>query len=291
MKHIFLFLMIFAVLMVGVWVIAEESAITFSHKFHIEGVESACTDCHDQALESTTSTDDLLPDKDMCLGCHEEEAIIYNKADWASIRAFNFSHQAHLESDEDAACLECHQGVEEKEDVGTYHLPARETCESCHGRADYAEEKELCLQCHQADFNFVPDDHGIGWMAAHGIEAEIATAASCNHCHQESYCISCHEGDNLDRQVHPLNYRYHHGIDAKGNKEECMTCHQEHAYCVECHQIEGVVPKNHHFANWTNNIAGDGGKHAKEALYDFDNCMSCHNDAYVEPTCSMCHGQ
>ena len=111
---------------------------------------------------------------------------------------------------------------------------------------------------------------------------------TCSHCHSNFYCLRCHEGDNLDREAHPLNFRNNHGIEAKANKENCITCHREYAFCNECHAIEMVMPKNHSYAGWSNTT--DGGLHAKSAQSDFDYCQSCHSDLNGDVVCMTCHG-
>jgi len=78
---------------------------------------------------------------------------------------------------------------------------------------DYNEDKTKCLVCHEQDHPFKPADHLTGWNKDHGPTAQLNKEA-CIHCHQNSYCTDCHEGDNLDRLTHPLNYKNNHGIDA-----------------------------------------------------------------------------
>ena len=93
--------------------------------------------------------------------------------------------------------------------------------------------------------------------------------------------------DNLDRKVHPLNYVNNHGMYAKGNKDNCYTCHEEQAFCVDCHQKRMVMPRSHSTANWSNTTTGGG--HARAAKLDLDNCLSCHSDAQGDPVCVLCH--
>lgn len=275
---------------------SNQSNLIFSHRFHAQEVEASCTDCHETVLESNAASDNLLPAMQTCYNCHDEEdtACTYCHVNPDQAREVNrivsfkakFPHSKHAESDSD--CLKCHEGISLDETAeGALHIPSNQICSDCHGTADYVEQQDLCLQCHERDFRFKPEDHTKMWQKNHGLVSQIE-ASSCKHCHQNNYCIQCHEGDNLNRLAHPLNFRNNHGIQAKGNKDNCLSCHQEFAFCIECHKTEMVMPKNHSYANWSN--TKEGGRHAREALYDFDSCLSCHNDAYSDNICLRCHG-
>jgi nitrate/TMAO reductase-like tetraheme cytochrome c subunit len=276
----------------------KEDRIIFSHKFHVEEQEIACVDCHQKATESTKASDVLVPKMQTCYDCHDEDetpcSTCHTNPDEPGVAPrlsgfkSRFPHKLHVDA-EGTNCLTCHKGVDQAEQVGTFHLPSREQCTTCHKGADVATNRLQCFTCHQTTMNFTPISHRVNWRKDHGIARQIGKN-SCIHCHQENYCITCHEGDNLDHQVHPLNFRFTHGMMAKGNKENCLTCHQEEAFCVDCHRSEHVMPKNHAMPNWSNRIQGDGGAHAREAQIDFETCLSCHNDAYADVVCTTCHG-
>ena len=290
----FVFILFVSILYVLVYA-QEKDKLIFSHKFHAEEAGAACSDCHDVALESQSVSDNLLPSMETCYNCHDEEdtecTVCHTNPDEAvesqriiDLKA-NFAHQVHAKSDND--CANCHAGVEKEEFAGTVdYIPSRDHCTDCHGVADFSEEKYLCIECHNAQFDFVPSDHTLIWKNNHGVVAQVEEG-SCTHCHQNNYCTNCHEGDNLDRLSHPLNFGNNHGIAAKGNVQDCQTCHQEQAFCIECHQIELVMPRSHSFANWSN--ITNGGRHAREAEYDFDSCQSCHNGQSADLVCVRCH--
>jgi len=271
--------------------------IIFSHKYHIEEVEAECASCHELASNSLSITDNLLPEMATCYDCHDESdtkcGYCHTNIDEPGMvpryASFNskFPHKTH--TTDGTNCLSCHEGIPLKKVVGTFHLPSSVSCASCHEPADYKDEKVKCLTCHNKDMNFLPSDHAVNWPKDHGVMDQLGDN-TCSHCHQTSYCQSCHEGDNLDRKVHPLNFKSTHGRMAKGNKENCLTCHQEQMFCLDCHQTQMVMPKNHSYVNWSNRVTGNGGRHAKEAKFDFDNCQSCHNDAYSDNVCITCHG-
>jgi hypothetical protein len=288
------------ILIVGLtcWVLSgfsQQQDLIFSHKFHLEDAGARCADCHQPADSSLSPRDNLLPAMQTCYACHDEKEtdckVCHADPEAAqtvpriiSLQA-KFSHQRHASSGQD--CKACHAGIEQKESVtGTMHIPAEEECRECHGSFDYNEDRTACLLCHETDHAFKPADHQTAWKKDHGKIAQFDKQA-CGHCHQNSYCIVCHEGDNLDRLSHPLNYLHNHGIDARVNKETCLTCHEEFAFCIDCHQREMVMPRNHAYANWTN--PQTGGMHKSVAASDLDYCMSCHNDAYARNVCIECH--
>ncbi len=276
---------------------AQRDSIIFSHKFHLEDAGASCSACHEAALASESATDNLLPGMETCYNCHDEGdtdcTVCHTNPDEAGnypritgLKA-QFAHKIHAKSDED--CRNCHAGIVEKEQAGvTSHVPARDDCAGCHGLSDFREDNTRCQQCHTKEFDFKPSDHNNLWIRSHGVMSEVDENA-CGHCHQNNYCTACHEGDNLDRLAHPLNFRNNHGVMARGNKDNCLTCHQEHAFCMDCHQTQLVMPRSHSFVGWTS--GSNGGQHARDAMYDFDTCSSCHNDAYSDPVCLRCHPQ
>jgi hypothetical protein len=297
MKRIILILVLSIICLMSFGFAQEPDKIIFSHKFHNDEVGVECDNCHGSAMISLLPSDNLLPEMSTCYNCHDEDdtecGYCHTNTDEPGIAErppqykSKFSHKTHLESGAD--CLTCHQGITKKTQVGKFHIPNAGNCASCHSPVDYSEEQQKCLVCHDASMDFSPADHEVNWKKDHGPYAQFAEQ-TCSHCHQQNYCQNCHQGDNLDREVHPLNFRNNHGIIAKGDKENCLTCHQEQLFCIDCHRTEMVMPQNHSYVNWSNRIKGNGGRHAKEAKFDFDNCMSCHNDAYTDIVCVTCHG-
>jgi hypothetical protein len=276
---------------------SQKSDLIFSHTIHIEEVGAGCTDCHVLVEKSEKGEDNLLPEEKICLDCHDQSETGCNfcHSSEDSIKTmhriqstkFNFSHKSHLEKQKD--CLFCHSGIENKiaadQKVITDPLSI---CKKCHENVDFKENSAGCRLCHQKRMSLKPVDHSMNWQKEHGIVTENSEQM-CGHCHQTSYCLSCHKGDNLDHEVHPLNFRNNHGILAKGNKDNCMTCHQNNNFCQDCHKIRLVKPRNHFLSNWVIFKAGSGGKHAVSAMADFDKCLSCHNDMNSDIICMQCH--
>lgn len=262
-----------------------ESDLVFSHKFHAEDAEAECSDCHSKATESIKGTDDLLPEMETCYSCHDEdmdceschlngeEPIILPRIEKYSEK---FNHKIHAENE--ISCEKCHADVLVKEKVNSgLHLPAMDDCMVCH---DTPDDLNGCYLCHTENEKLVPENHIASWKVDHGLYSESDN--SCQNCHTESYCIDCHQGENLSSQTHPADFIITHGMSFQVRELDCETCHQSVDYCVECHvQVNYVVPVNHRVEDWT------GRKHAEEARMNFETCSVCHVSG--EDRCSDCH--
>ncbi|OQX96060.1 hypothetical protein B6I21_02180 [candidate division KSB1 bacterium 4572_119] len=269
---------------------AQNVELIFSHKFHAEDVEAECADCH-KATESKLAADNLLPSMETCYNCHDEDdtecSVCHkdpdNAIEYPRITDYiaKFSHEQHV-SDK-VMCSRCHENVQVSENIFDKHLPKMANCLECHTNTG---EENFCYTCHSHGEELKPADHNLVWEKDHGL---AAASAACDDCHTKDYCLDCHKSDNLNHEVHPLNYVNNHGIYAKGNKDNCYTCHEEQAFCVDCHQKRMVMPRNHSYANWSNTTTGGG--HARSAKLDLDSCMSCHSDAQGDPVCVVCHSK
>ena len=271
---------------------AQDVELIFSHKYHAEEVEAACTECH-KAEESTQATDNLLPNMETCYSCHDEEntecTVCHkdpdNAIEYPRITAYisNFSHNKHI--NDKMTCEKCHVKVAASENILKKHLPKMALCVGCH--TDISKD-DYCYTCHDKERDLKPRDHKLAWKENHGIVVKTEEE-SCDMCHTRESCLECHSSDNLDRNAHSLNYANNHGLYAKGNKDNCYTCHEELSFCVDCHQKRMVMPRNHSYANWSNMSTGGG--HGRAAKLDLDSCLSCHSDAQGDPVCVVCHKQ
>jgi hypothetical protein len=269
---------------------AQKVELIFSHKYHAEEVGAACVDCHAAADTSSLSSHNLLPDMETCFKCHDSQSECTvchqdpdNAIDYPRITSYiaKFPHARHIA--QKVECTGCHTNINESVNVIDRHLPAMSTCVSCHAQK---EAVEYCNSCHAAGEDLKPGDHQLDWAKTHG-SASFTSTDNCTMCHTENQCLACHQQDNLDRKVHPFNFRFSHSLSARGNKENCYACHEELAFCSDCHRQELVLPKSHARAGWSNKSSGGG--HAREAMLDLDNCLSCHNDTKSEPICLECH--
>ncbi|MBN2009528.1 cytochrome c3 family protein [candidate division KSB1 bacterium] len=299
--------------------------LKFSHQLHIDDAGAACTDCHVNIESSTLSSDDNLPDKEVCAGCHDVDddencTLCHTDLDIAAamvnpVRDFAFNHKAHLE--QGMKCDACHAGIEKMAIGDGAAIPKRELCNTCHNGL---EASMVCQQCHPGVTNLRPDDHTMAWARDHGTELRTS-GASCSHCHSENYCQTCHEsydlistdalpgdyyapaapmpegdGGLVIQRVHDLNYRFIHQLDATGKSKDCAVCHETSTYCSECHAAGGlepmVRPAWHGGPNWgalALAVGSGGGRHAELARRDMERCAACHDIQDADPTCLMCH--
>lgn len=264
--------------------------IRFSHKLHESEVGLVCADCHAVA-ESQSASDDLIPGHDNCYICHEEDdtECSYchtNEGEPQGLPDLHyiakFPHAPHVEDDN---CATCHAGIAASTTaaLGAY-MPSMQSCQECHSNL---EQVDYCYVCHGMGEELAPADHRLDWRQAHGL-ADHVEADQCAMCHTGKQCLDCHDGDNLDRQVHPLNYVNNHAIDAKNKRDNCYTCHEDLQSCVTCHREQLVLPRSHNTAGWAN--LGNGGRHARQARLDLELCRSCHHESLGEPSCARCHG-
>lgn len=267
----------------------EQQPFEFSHKLHVVDEEIECTTCHEMAESSTTGKDNLIPTKEICLDCHDEDEI-GNPATVPPITDYRdlFSHQRHLASD--LKCETCHESVMERTDITPSVLPDMKNCMNCHERKSVSKD---CYICHSQKEDLRPVSHSPNFIHNHSDLARNATTdvsgnKDCALCHKKRFCQDCHEGDIYDRIPHPLNYAFTHALYAQGKERECSVCHMERQFCIECHADFQVLPKNH-TAGWSNRIPNDGGRHRIEAENDLDACMACHEQD-AELTCQPCHG-
>lgn len=270
---------------------AQGDDIEFSHKLHIIEQEIECLTCHEQAESSETGQDNLLPSKLVCNNCHGEGEV-GNPELVPAIQDYSvmFSHKAHISAEFN--CKDCHSPIEQKEYAGQWlSLPKMSDCMSCHENKAVSNE---CSTCHLPGENLKPVSHTANFTHSHGDMARLGSTemnvnSDCATCHKPQFCQGCHEGDNLDRLTHPLNYQFTHALDAQGKERQCAVCHTERSFCIECHRDNQVLPHNH-TVGWTNNFPNDGGRHKVEALNDLEACLACH-EQNAQQVCQPCHGQ
>lgn len=305
----------------------NKDIIKFSHRIH---GTFECENCHASVAEATNLSMRLLPAKDNCATCHEvndintcntchyedvQEALIQKKS------SLIFNHKLHIELDK--TCVDCHKGLTEVDYSFESALvnPPMENCYSCHN--DKKNVTNACEACHITTADLVPADHKQSdYVKLHKFIANKPNA-NCVMCHDNNSCEGCHTGtkvlnetnrpndfyqpylpqnyiDGTKQQqitrVHDLNYRFTHGIDAKGKSAQCQTCHEVETFCVNCHSLKGgdislggVLPSSHLSPNFLKFPGTDGGEHARLARRDIERCISCHDVQGQDPNCIQCH--
>jgi c(7)-type cytochrome triheme protein len=304
----------------------NQSIIKFSHSAH-DGI-SECADCHSAVSESINLSGSLLPVKDDCAACHDVDdddncsmchyEDVYEALEPGS-SALLFNHKLHID-DQELECEQCHSGIWEVNYSfeSTSVNPGMEQCYTCHNNTTVAAN--ACEQCHISTVNLLPQDHmAVGFMKNH----KFANEDNCQMCHEmETFCADCHvatigiDETNLSNdfytpysphnyvdgtkqqiitRVHDLNYRFTHGIDAKGKTNDCQSCHQIETFCAECHAsvdgdfaMGGIMPLSHTMPNFVTGLA-PGSDHAILAKRDIERCASCHDVQGADPNCILCH--
>jgi hypothetical protein len=274
-----------------------QSDIIFSHQTHFVERDIECSACH-KTEQSMSAQDENIPGHDECSACHS----VSNAPDDCRLchgdpdspmgivmpkRELIFPHATHLgENASSQECLTCHKGDEAMESrvIGAAY-PSMEQCFQCHDGLGASAE---CTLCHSRPAEMSLLVHPPDWEHAHRFASNDGGGQNCMPCHHtESFCSDCHAGDNLVETVHDLNYRFNHGLDAKGKEFECQTCHDFDTFCIDCHSQEDAIPFNHFYSEWS--PRRNSRTHADAARQDMESCASCH--AEERSTCSQpgCH--
>jgi hypothetical protein len=236
--------------------------LKFDHQKHVVGARMPCARCHGQVEAVALATRDQLPRMKECVTCHVLGAAVVGKA----------SASGGARKRPSGACTTCHLAQSSGLLVTTFPsgkmLPPPWLNDAGHG-PDFIERHK----------RVAGDD-----------------SKFCATCHQERFCVGCHDGNVRPRRIHPNDFLSQHAIAARQNDPRCTSCHQQQSFCLTCHQRAGVAMSGPvgNFANrgrfhppksvWT-----DGGRgpshHAWEAERNLNACVSCHQ----ERDCAMCH--
>ncbi len=306
----------------------KKQAIKFSHSKHAEnGVE--CATCHSSITESVSTKENIFPGHNECQSCHEDKVTSecaychVNSEDPKGlpkpIREISFNHKFHMQ-EQKMECVTCHQGMEKTDFATAVNHPSMATCNTCHNNVKANNE---CETCHLNIANLRPASHSVvSFKKEHGRMSRLRTMdAQCQSCHSNNFCEQCHDGNNLTKlnpkeamglisprasgninslalkgqMVHDINFRFTHGIEAKGKAADCQSCHRTQEFCADCHRngsaaLGGAIPTSHEKAGFvTLGVGSGGGTHAALAKRDINRCISCHDAEGGDPTCTMCH--
>ncbi|UCH80981.1 MAG: hypothetical protein JSW20_14795 [Nitrospiraceae bacterium] len=219
-----------------------ETALNFSHKFHIDEGADECSLCHENARVSEHPLTHKIPGHKDCFQCHHEEdydnmlcSKCHRNLGAKELKPITtFSHKANF--------LKRHGEYVSKDNRGLL-------CAQCHMDG-------FCMDCHSSrpiitaneknrfdkDRNFI---HRGDYQSSHYIEAR-RDASLCVKCHRTSFCQNCHsrKGFALDLRnqydVHPSDFLMSHGRAARRDILTCAVCHEKGAAtsCIECHAID-----------------------------------------------------
>src|SRR5512134_3711537 len=96
---------------------------------------------------------------------------------------------------------------------------------------------EECRECHSG--SGVADNHCAFFMTEHRLLAQKASS-NCADCHQQSFCLDCHNGGGIDPDLkkslsrrgeympktHRSDFISIHTVKAADNLPNCSRCHE-----------------------------------------------------------------
>lgn len=187
-------------------------------------------------------------------------------------------HDLHVKG-QGMGCKDCHvQG----------QLPKQEVCQNCH-EASEVEKLFSTYVINVSQFGAPkPEDHTQDYRRVHGA-ISATDPANCSVCHEQRFCQDCHEGENIQGAIHPLNFRRTHAFEAAGHEQDCLVCHETREFCVDCHR-QNLVLFHPLGPSWAK--PEEGGAHKEEAEADLESCLDCHDLGNADPVCTRpgCHG-
>lgn len=168
---------------------------------------------------------------------------------------------------------------------------------------DYATMKiNECTECHISQ-DAAPN-HGDFWVNEHGLYA-VKQTKNCGDCHEQSFCLDCHQGGGIDRDLHvstsgvdymPRTHRTDfkelHPLQAKDRPRTCSKCHDTEKFCVECHNKfnRNDLALDSHRRGWSDLEVKLGGP--THASFNPLQCPTCHpNGMLPQNQWSSAHGK
>ncbi|MFT5431019.1 MAG: hypothetical protein ACI9OJ_001698 [Myxococcota bacterium] len=293
---------------------AEENVCSNCHDFS-EGLKadppSGCTTCH---------TNEYLPDfppgadvSDSTKARNKIKPMIFPAPN------IKMNHKVHI--DRGIKCSRCH-GEMTNIQVATREnaLPVMNTCLECH---DGRQAPSECRTCHvtkpdgrlvnhfasgvlKPQGRYENDAHDDNYLKTHAQTAK-RNQDYCNNCHEQKFCLDCHNGVAKPFKIHPNNWAVLHPLAARRNTPSCSSCHRSQNFCIDCHKRTGVVRASEfgsgksnqawnktklgsfHPAGWVGAVAKGSARganhHSFQAQRNIRTCAACH----TEKTCLECH--
>ncbi len=251
-------------------VLIPKPNLRFNHQKHVTGQRMPCARCHGKVEELALATRDQLPRMKECVTCH-----VLGASDAGGGKA--------------ALAAKSVAGA-------TGHVQASGACTTCH----LSEPNGMLTTTFKSGKMLPPPwmhdaGHGSDFIERHKIVAGD-DSKFCANCHQERFCVGCHDGNVRPRRIHPNDFISQHPVAARQDNPRCTSCHQQQSFCLTCHQRAGVA-----MSGPVGNFAGRGrfhppkavwtdgprspSHHAWEAQRNLNACVSCHQ----ERDCALCH--
>lgn len=313
----------------------------------VDGEGLSCEFCHENVGSSTSAATLDIPGHAACESCHEDwigekgkaepvEECVRCHVDPNVVTTYeaaaklviprpnlNFPHKSHV--DAGVKCVECHKDVPKKTLATRDDYPTMDRCVECHAERGVST---ACGTCHLTQpsgrlITELPQGklmprrlhtfaiHDPAFLREHAVPAK-RDKQYCNSCHNEDFCLTCHDGVGRDARFHPGDWLALHGSRAKIDDNRCQSCHRLQTYCMDCHVRSGVASVNPgalvaavqnlserrtirregNVATGPHPMAADGwitptsrNFHGFFAQRNIRTCASCHQEQY----CITCH--
>ncbi len=177
----------------------------FDHATHAEQ-ELDCDHCH-VLPEPSPDWTASMPDRGICLECHDAEEIGPETAA-PSTHLGDYRHGHQFDARSGADCATCHA------------------------------QEESCTMCHHGEnVDFLAHDRN--WRYFHAM-TNYKGVEDCNACHQtQSFCNDCHVAEGVRPGSHLVSGWTApdlHGAEAKLDLAGCIDCHGgPEPVCRNCH--------------------------------------------------------
>ncbi|MEP7347592.1 MAG: cytochrome c3 family protein, partial [Gemmatimonadaceae bacterium] len=127
------------------------------------------------------------------------------------------------------------------------------------------------------------------WVHAPGFERDHAEPAraglmTCDGCHTQSMCASCHSGER-SRLYHKPNFAMRHAATAYSRETDCASCHNTEAFCRDCHRTTGIGARGTGTVSYHTAQPQWLLQHGRAARQNLTTCTSCHQ----QRDCMQCH--
>lgn len=230
--------------------------------------QERCVSCHvDTELDVIASFPAAPPTMELPPGvAHYNEPTTHLEGQWLTLHGLEASRQS---------CATCHTS----NDCTTCHVePVPDAIRSIPARGDVVAPGVHVVAT-------APENHeSVFFMQAHtGLAA--SGDATCATCHQESFCVSCHDGP-VGGGYHQTDFLARHTADAFGRDAECSSCHNTQVFCRECHVQVGLVGTGRLGPGYHDDGPVWLLRHGQAARQNLESCASCHRQV----DCTQCHG-
>jgi len=168
------------------------------------------------------------------------------------------------------------------------------SCATCH-------TQEVCSTCHVDTYKSIAKDfttasavtsedlsitipgHSPNFAVAHG-QAAVAATPRCAACHDERYCVDCHDGSGRP-SFHHVDFVQRHGAEVAAQLQTCSECHSNEVFCRDCHSTQGFAVGVQTGAVFHDAVPDWFLAHGQAARQGLDGCASCHS----QTSCLRCH--